>query len=52
MRANDTHLAIPLLIGIETAYVIPAKVYEGNRIVAFIRPKGATVALPPRSNRM
>ena len=50
-QASDAPQAIPLLEGIETGAVIADKGYESNRILAFIRSKGATAVIPPKSNR-
>ena len=50
-QASDAPQAIPLLEGIETGAVIADKGYESNRILAFIRSKGATAIIPPKSNR-
>ena len=40
-----------MLHGIETGYVIADKGYESNRILAFIRSRGATAVIPPKRNR-
>ena len=50
-QAADAPQAIPLLSGIEAGSVIPDKGYESNEILAFIQSKGATVVMPPKSNR-
>ena len=50
-QASDAPQAIPLLDGIEAGSVIADKGYESNRILAFIRSKGATAVIPPKSNR-
>ena len=50
-QASDAPQAIPLLQGIETGAVTADKGYESNRIVAFIRSKGAAAVIPPKSNR-
>ena len=50
-QAADALQAIPLLTGIETAYVIADKGYESNKILAFIRCQGAEAVIPPKSNR-
>lgn len=38
------------MTGIKTDCVIADKGYEGNKIAAFIRSKGATAVIPPKSN--
>ena len=50
-QAADAPQAIPMLTGIETGWVIADKGYESNRNLAFIRSKGATAVIPPKSNR-
>ena len=40
-----------MLTGIETGYVIADKGYESNRILAFIRSRGATAVILPKRNR-
>ena len=50
-QASDAPQAIPLLDGIETDCVIADRGYESNRILAFIRSRGATAVIPPKSNR-
>ena len=47
----DVSQAIPLLTGIETGAVIADKGYESNRVLAFIRDRGAEAVIPPKSNR-
>ena len=37
--------------GIETGWVITDKGYESNKILGFIRSKGATALIPPKANR-
>ena len=46
-QAADALQAIPLLTGIETAYVIADKGYESNKILAFIRCQGAKLSYHP-----
>ena len=41
---------MPLLEGIETGSVIADKGYESNRILGYIRSKGATAVIPPKIN--
>ena len=50
-QAADAPQAIPLLTGIETAYVIAGKGYESNKMLAFIQSTGATAVIPSKSNR-
>ena len=50
-QAPDGPQAIPLLEGIETDAVLAGKEYESNRILAYIRSKGARAVIPPKSNR-
>ena len=50
-QASGAPQAIPLLHGIETGSVIADKRYESNRLLAFIRSKGAKAVIPPKSNR-
>ncbi len=50
-QAADAPQAIPVLTGIETAYVIAGKGYESNKIPAFTQPTGATAVIPSKSNR-
>ena len=50
-QVADGPQAIPLLEGIETGSVIADKGYENNRILGYIRSKGATVVTPPKINR-
>ena len=40
-----------MLTGIKTGYVIADKGYESNRILAFIRSRGATAVIAPKRNR-
>ena len=47
-QAADGPQAIPLLSGIETGSVIADKGYESNRILGYIRSKGATAVIPPK----
>lgn len=50
-QAADGPQAIPLLSGIETGSVIADKGYESNRILGYIRSKGAKAVIPPKVNR-
>ena len=50
-QESDGPQAIPLLTGIETDPVLADKGYESNRILAFIRSRGAAAVIPPTSNR-
>ena len=50
-QAADAPQAIPVLTGIETAYVIAGEGYESNKILAFTQSTGATAVIPPKSNR-
>ena len=50
-QAADAPQVIPLLTGIETAYLIADKGYESNKILAFIRSKDETAVTPPKSIR-
>ena len=43
--------AVPWRNGIEAGCVIAGKGYEGNRILDFIRARGAAAVIPPKSNR-
>ena len=46
-QAADGPQAIPLPYGIEAGAVIADKGYESNRILGYIRSKGATAVIPP-----
>lgn len=50
-QAADGPQAIFLLDGIETGSVIADKGYESNRILGYIRAKGADAVIPPKVNR-
>ena len=47
----DVSQAIPLLTGIEAGVVIADKGNESNRVLGFVRAKGAEAVIPPKSNR-
>jgi transposase len=50
-QAGDAPQAIPLLTGVEATHVIADKGYDSNKILAFVRQRGATAVIPPKSNR-
>ena len=50
-QAADGSQAIPLLDGIKAGAVVADKGYESNRILGYIRSKGATAVIPPKINR-
>ena len=50
-QSADGPQAISLLHGIETGSVIADKGYESNRILGYIRSKGATAVIPLKVNR-
>jgi len=50
-QAGDAPQAIPLLTGVEATHVIADKGYDSNKILAFVRQRGAVAVIPPKSNR-
>jgi len=50
-QAGDAPQAIPLLIGVEATHVLADKGYDSNKILAFVRQRGAVAVIPPKSNR-
>ena len=50
-QAADGPEAVPLLDGIEAGAVIADKGYKSNRILGYIRSRGAAVVIPPKVNR-
>ena len=51
VRLETPRPGLPGLTGLKASHVIADKGYDSNKILAFVRQRGAVAVIPPKSNR-